>query len=111
MLVKLRAFLTRRGFDGKMDEAKGRFPFRVVYERDNERLLEISNSTVHGLVHFAWMQRDETHYSPVMAVYVKPRGWFGRVYMAAIYPFRVLVVYPALMRSAKRRWKDATGRG
>ena len=40
-----------------------------------------------------------------MAVYVKPRGLFGKGYMAFIKPFRYLVVYPALMRHIERAWK------
>jgi Protein of unknown function (DUF2867) len=39
-----------------------------------------------------------------MAVYVKPRGLFGKGYMAFIKPFRYLVVYPALMRHIERAW-------
>jgi hypothetical protein len=41
-----------------------------------------------------------------MAVLVKPNGLFGTVYMAAIAPFRHLVVYPALMRAIGQRWRD-----
>jgi hypothetical protein len=39
-----------------------------------------------------------------MAVYVKPRGLFGRGYMALIKPFRYLIVYPALTRQLGRAW-------
>jgi len=39
-----------------------------------------------------------------MAVYVKPRGLFGKGYMALIKPFRYLIVYPALMRQTERMW-------
>jgi hypothetical protein len=39
-----------------------------------------------------------------MAVYVKPRGLFGKGYMAIIKPFRYAVVYPALMRHIERAW-------
>jgi hypothetical protein len=41
-----------------------------------------------------------------MAVYVKPRGTFGRAYMALIKPFRYLIVYPALMRQFERAWSS-----
>jgi hypothetical protein len=41
-----------------------------------------------------------------MAVYVKPRGRFGRPYMAFIAPFRHWVVYPALMRQIERAWSS-----
>jgi hypothetical protein len=40
-----------------------------------------------------------------MAVLVKPNGRFGAAYMAAIKPFRHLVVYPALMRAIERDWQ------
>ncbi|GGL51159.1 DUF2867 domain-containing protein [Planomonospora parontospora] len=40
-----------------------------------------------------------------MAVLVKPNGRFGRLYMAAIAPFRYLVVYPALTRQWERAWR------
>ncbi len=45
-----------------------------------------------------------------MAVYVKPRGAFGRAYMAMIKPFRHWVVYPAMMRQLERAW-DARMKG
>jgi len=41
-------------------------------------------------------------YHGQMAVLVKPNGPFGNAYMAAIRPFRHLVVYPALMRQFER---------
>jgi hypothetical protein len=36
---------------------------------------------------------------------VKPNGLFGNAYMAAIRPFRHLIVYPALMREARELWE------
>ncbi len=41
-----------------------------------------------------------------MAVYVKPRGLFGKGYMALIKPFRYLIVYPALTRQTERMWNS-----
>jgi hypothetical protein len=41
-----------------------------------------------------------------MGVYVKPRGRFGELYMAAIAPLRHLIVYPALMGLIERAWKQ-----
>lgn len=87
----------------------GRLPFRVVYDLDTERLLEFSNSTVHGLLHLGWVRKSGNLHAPRMAVYIKPRGWFGRAYLALIYPFRVLVVYPAILRASTRRWERTTG--
>jgi hypothetical protein len=43
--------------------------------------------------------RDESGgYHAQMAVLVKPNGPLGTAYMAAIKPFRHLIVYPALMQ-------------
>jgi Protein of unknown function (DUF2867) len=39
-----------------------------------------------------------------MAVLVNPNGLFGNVYMAAIRPFRHLIVYPAMLRQLERDW-------
>jgi len=45
------------------------------------------------------------------AARVKPRGLLGRAYMAAIEPFRYLVVYPALIREFERAWINRRGSG
>jgi hypothetical protein len=42
-----------------------------------------------------------------MAIYVKPVGRFTALYMAAIDPFRRLLVYPALTRHAQQCWSRA----
>jgi hypothetical protein len=44
-----------------------------------------------------------------MAVYVKPNGLLGSVYMAAIRPFRHLIVYPPLMQQIERDWQASGG--
>ena len=44
-----------------------------------------------------------------LAVYVQPNGLLGEAYMAAIKPFRHLIVYPALMRQIGRDWRAGTG--
>jgi Protein of unknown function (DUF2867) len=36
---------------------------------------------------------------------VKPSGLFGTAYMAAIRPFRHLIVYPAIIRRIEREWR------
>ncbi len=78
--------------------------FYPVYEDDHESLTEISNSTVHALMHLGWIALDDGTFAPQMAVYVKPRGLFGRLYMGVIGPFRHLVVYPSVMRAVDRSW-------
>jgi len=44
-------------------------------------------------------------YHAQMAVLVKPNGMFGKAYMAAILPFRRVLVYPMLLRTIGREWK------
>jgi len=78
--------------------------FKLVYRRENEALLEISNNTVHAFMHVGRVSISETHWSPQLGVYVKPRGRLGRFYMGLISPFRHYVVYPAMMQSAERGW-------
>jgi hypothetical protein len=89
----------------------GSLPFVPLYRTDVEFAAEISNQTVHGVMHLAWVEQSEGRYQGQMAVYVKPRGLFGRVYMAAIKPFRYWIVYPALMRQTERMWNEATATG
>jgi uncharacterized protein DUF2867 len=42
-----------------------------------------------------------------MAVLVRPNGLLGAAYMAAIRPFRHLIVYPAMIRQIERAWRQA----
>ncbi len=86
----------------------GSLPFKPLYRTDTEAAAEISNKTVHAVMHLGWARQegadDEGGYQGQMAVYVKPRGRFGQAYMAFIKPFRYWIVYPALMRQVERRW-------
>jgi uncharacterized protein DUF2867 len=82
----------------------GSLPFTPLYRTDVEFAAEVSNRTVHGVMHLAWVDQGEGSYQGQMAVYVKPRGPFGKGYMALIKPFRYWVVYPALMRQTERAW-------
>ncbi len=82
---------------------EGEIGFDAVYLTPDESLGEIRNSTVHALMHLGRVEVDGG-WSPQMAVYVKPRGAIGRLYMTAIGPFRHAIVYPAMMRSAARGW-------
>jgi hypothetical protein len=78
--------------------------FVPIYRTDDEWAAEISNSTVHAVMHVAWVDQGEGVHRGQMAVYVKPRGRLGTAYMALIGPFRHLIVYPALMRQIGRAW-------
>jgi hypothetical protein len=86
----------------------GSLPFVPLYRTDREAAAELSNKTVHGVAHLAWVDLGESRFEGRMAVYVKPRGAFGRAYMALIKPFRYWVVYPALMRQMERAWEART---
>ncbi len=83
-------------------------PFVPLYRTDVEFAAEISNQTVHGVMHLAWVDQGDGRYQGQMAVYVKPRGRFGKAYMALIAPFRHWIVYPALMRQTERTWNTRT---
>lgn len=85
-------------------------PFTPLYLTRDEFAAEIANRTVHGLMHLGWVEGDDGRHHGEMAVYVKPNGAFGRAYMAAIRPFRLLLVYPAAMRQIEGRWNAVTRR-
>ena len=77
---------------------------------DDEWAAEIANKTVHGVLHLSWVPDQEGLYRGQMAVYVKPNGLLGTCYLAAIKPFRHLIVYPPMIRQLSERWR-ATGEG
>lgn len=79
-------------------------PFVPVFRTADEFAAEISNRTVHGVLHLAWVPQDDGTFQGQMAVLVKPRGVLGKGYMALITPFRLWIVYPALMRRIEREW-------
>lgn len=83
----------------------GALPFSSLYLLDDEWAAEIANRTVHGVLHLGWVPDESGAYRGQMAVLVKPNGLLGAVYMAAIGPFRHLIVYPALMRQMGRAWR------
>lgn len=87
----------------------GSLPFVPLYLDDDEFAAEVSNRTMHGVMHLAWAERGQGHYQAQMAVYVKPNGFFGKAYMTLIRPFRYLIVYPALMRQTDRMWNERRG--
>jgi hypothetical protein len=78
--------------------------FVPLYRTDDEWAAEISNETVHGVLHLGLVDQGEGRCRVQMGVYVKARGWFGEIYMKLIEPFRYRIVYPALMRQIERAW-------
>ena len=84
-------------------------PFSPLYMTEDEFAAEIANRTVHGVMHLGWVPDGSGGYRGQMAVLVKPNGVFGKAYMAAIRPFRHLIVYPAAMGQAERTWRERHG--
>jgi Protein of unknown function (DUF2867) len=83
-------------------------PFTSLYLLDDEWAAEIANRTMHGVMHIGWVPDQSGGFRAHMAVYVKPNGVLGVVYMAAIRPFRHLIVYPAMLREGGRTWRGVT---
>jgi hypothetical protein len=84
-------------------------PFTPLYLLDDEWAGEIANQTVHGVMHLGWVPDGAGRYRGQMAVLVKPNGLLGAAYMAAIKPFRHLIVYPAVIRQIEREWRGGEG--
>lgn len=85
-------------------------PFTSLYLTDDEFAAEIANRTMHGVMHIGRVPDQAGGYRARMAVLVKPNGRLGTAYMAAIRPFRHLVVYPAAMRDGRDLWERAGAR-
>jgi hypothetical protein len=81
-------------------------PFTSLYLTDDEFAAEIANQTMHGVLHLGWVAEGPGGYRGQMAVYVRPNGLLGNAYMAAIKPFRHLIVYPQMLRAMERRWQE-----
>ena len=79
-------------------------PFVPLYATEDEWAAEIANRTVHGVVHIGRVPDEAGGFRAQMAVLVKPDGLLGAAYMAAIKPFRHLIVYPVIMRDVGKTW-------
>jgi hypothetical protein len=88
-------------------------PFSSLYLTEDEWAAEIANRTMHGVMHLGRVPDESGGFRAQMAVLVKPNGLLGAAYMAAIRPFRYLIVYPTILREGERDWRarsDGTGR-
>jgi hypothetical protein len=83
----------------------GALPFSSLYLLEDEFAAEIANRTMHGVLHLGWVPDGAGAYRGQMAVLVKRNGLLGAAYMAAIAPFRHLVVYPPMIRGVGRAWR------
>jgi hypothetical protein len=101
-----------RAVPGRRADVEGPPVFRSVYQTHDEWTAEMSNKTVHAVMHIGWLPDDSGGgYHAQMAVLVKPNGRLGTAYMAAIKPLRHAFVYPLLLRSIGRRWRRDTADG
>ena len=80
-------------------------PFTSLYLLEDEWAAEVANQTMHGVMHIGWVPNGTGGYHGQMAVLVKPNGLLGTAYMAAIRPFRRLIVYPLATREIGRAWR------
>ena len=92
----------REGPSGPEFEA---LPFTSLYLLEDEFAAEVANKTMHGVMHLGVVPDGTGGYRGQMAVLVKPNGLLGKAYMAAIKPFRHLIVYPPLLREFERQWR------
>jgi hypothetical protein len=92
--------------DGPRGPDGAALPFRTLYLTDDEWAAEAANQTVHGVVHLSRVSVPIVGFRDYLAIYVKPNGVLGNAYMAAIKPFRYLVVYPSILRQLERTWRS-----
>ena len=85
----------------------GHTGFRMVYLFEREALWEISTKPAHALMHLGWVRMENGFYTARLAVYARPRGFSGRMYLALIMPFRRHIVYPVMMEVVESRWRQA----
>jgi hypothetical protein len=81
-------------------------PFNSLYLLDDEFAAEAANRTMHGILHLGRIPFEGGGFQVQLAVLVKPNGWLGQAYMAAIKPFRYLLVYPPMLREVGRAWSE-----
>jgi uncharacterized protein DUF2867 len=84
-------------------------PFSPLYLLEHEFAAEVANRTMHGVMHLGWVPDGAGGHRGQMAVLVKPNGLLGTTYMAAIAPFRHLLVYPPALREFGREWRAQAG--
>jgi hypothetical protein len=89
---------------GPPEPRMGPVGFQPLFRTATEWAGELSNSTMHGVLHLGWIEDGDGGWSGQMRIYVKPRGRFGAAYMDFIRPLRYGIVYPAMLRQIGRAW-------
>ena len=78
-------------------------PFQTLFVHEREAASEVRNATVHAVSVMA-LRQAEPDYELFWAIYVWSVGRWTGPYMAAIDPFRRLLVYPTSLRRIHRAW-------
>ena len=94
--------------DAQPEQSFDALPFSPLYLTGDEFAAEIANQTMHGVMHLSWVPDGDGAFHGRMAVLVKENGILGTLYMAAIRPFRHLLVYPTMIRQIESDWQAAT---
>lgn len=82
--------------------------FRLLYRFEDEQLGELRNATVHAFASLS-IRSTSGGYLAYLGVFVQPVHRFTGLYMAAIAPFRRLLVYPAVIRKMQSTWAERYG--
>ena len=91
--------------DGPSGPESDALPFTSLYLTADEWAAEGANRTMHGVIHIGRVRDRTGGFRAQMAILVKPNGLLGSAYMAAIRPFRYLIVYPEILREVERLWR------
>lgn len=83
--------------------------FTVLYRFQDEQLGELRNATVLAFSSLS-IRPTPGGYMAYLGVFVQPVHRFTGLYMAAIAPFRRLIVYPALIRQLQKFWLKHYGK-
>lgn len=78
--------------------------FIPVYRLELESLSEIENTTVHAAIHLGKVESKGETSTVQMTIYVKAKGVFGKAYMLLIRPFRLYIIYPAMLKTIEHQW-------
>jgi hypothetical protein len=81
-------------------------PVTLLYQFEREALLETINASTQAYIHFS-LQASAGGYTAHLAIYARNARWWSRYYMALIEPFRLWVVYPALLRTLRAKWAES----
>jgi len=77
---------------------------KLIYFFEDESLFEISNKTIHALIHLCWLPEKGNKKPARIGIYIKSRGLLSDLYMLSIKPFRYWIIYPNWLRQIEQGW-------